>query len=275
MSHNPKYISYSRLDSFNRCERCHAWDALVPRPSGPALEKGSHAHAGWEAVGLEIKGGLEADKAVAAVLDNDEIVTGGPLSREAFSSYMVRALPVLRGLEIRDVEQWIPRDSPYDRLVGKIDLVSENTPVLDRAGHIIDCIDEPCVIDYKTTSSYAYIKDEDAARKSIQPMIYALAMGIENFAYFSFLPAGPPVVTAIRFTEEELAYGDAWLRSAILTVEDRWKQAWVEGQSPGNANKSLHYEGYDLSVFAAGPLDRPFIDTKFSRHRELCLGLKG
>lgn len=269
MSRNPKYISYSRLDSFNRCERCHAYSAFTPFESSPALEKGSHAHAGWEAMGKEMLRGATADEALTRVLEDRP---EGVLREDAFSSYMVRAASILRDAQVREVEQWIPRRADYPRLVGKIDLVLENTPVVDRTGRILEFVDEPCVIDYKTTSSYAYIKDEDAARRSIQPMIYHLAMGVQNFGYFWFLPSGPPVVTVIQFTEEETAYAHAWLTDAIRTVEGRWEESWRRGQE---GKSDMIVEGYDMSVFAAGPPDRPFIDSKFSRHKELCLRLKG
>ena len=271
MSHNPKYISYSRLDSFNRCERCHAFSAFTPFKSSPALEKGSHAHAGWEALGKEMLTGATADEALARVLENPP---AGYLSDAGFSSYMVRAMAVLREAQVREVEQWIPRTTNYARLVGKIDLVLDNTPVASR-GVINEWVDEPCVVDYKTTSSYAYIKNEDEARKSIQPMIYHLAQGVQNFAYFWFLPSGPPVVTTIRFTEEETVYADAWLHNAIDSVEKRWQNAWDAGIGRDEPDNRLLVEGYDLSLFAVGPPDRPFIDSKFSSHRELCLGLKG
>jgi len=281
MTANPKNQSFSRIDTFvNKCERCHAWEALTPWKSSPAIERGSHVHAALESLGkMLLKPDCTSREALATILPNPPV---GPLKEANLKSYLVRGAEVLEHLSPIAVEEWFEKSEKYPRLVGKIDLVSAVTPITDSQGYITGSKSGLCVIDYKTTTSKAYAKSEEAARDSLQLQIYALIKGIRNCGFVYFLPEGPPFGVFVEFTDSELKVADVFLRDIMSVIEERWASA-AYPKGPGDSLRitnvpehlQVHTKDflYDLSVFAPGPETRPFINSKSSQHRERCLGI--
>lgn len=209
--------------------------------------------------------GRTAENAIAAVMEEPP---EGPLEPEKLGGYLTRMEPWMEILEPQRVEEWFDKVPGYGSLCGKIDLVSQTTPVVD-VRTIKGYKDEPCIIDYKTSNSSAYIKGEREARLSLQPRIYSVVKGIPNVGYIWLLPSGAPIGTFLTLTPEEIEETEILLKETIRIIDWKWDLAWERGQGGAKSVK-----GYDLSVFQVGPPSAPWINSSHSRHRQLCLGME-
>jgi len=266
---NPKNQSFSRMNTFaNKCERCHAFDALLPRQSNPAFAKGTQVHDVLEAMGQMMIDGMTVDEAVAACL---RLEVDGPLPIDKLSTYIIRGGHAMKHTQPVEVEKWFDKNPDFPRLVGKIDLISDRIPLTDRRGNIIGSEEGRVILDHKTTNSSAYIKTEAEARISLQPAIYSLIEECDAVGYLWFLPAGPPRATIIKHTKVEKEVARIFVRDTMDIIEERWAQAAAtEGQGPSH----LQLKGYNLAKFSLGSEETPFINSSTSRHREYCLGIK-
>lgn len=264
-------LSYTRISTFaDKCPRCYAWDVLRPQKwdGTGAQQAGTQVHNALEAVSNFRLDGLELLPAIDKVLKNPP---EGPLTKYKLADYLTRATNWLKALTPVVAEKSF-KSEEYPHMRGFIDLISSTTPMV-KNGEVVDMIDEPCVVDYKTTKSPAYIKSDKEAKTSLQPRIYSLIEGIPRIGYLWFLPSGPVRGTFITLSDKDLRVTKAFLDHTIESIHELWAHAQEKGKS-GDPNRQLLVDGYDLSVFPVGAEDRPWINSKSSRHRELCLGVK-
>ena len=275
---NPKKHSYSRLSTFaEKCERCHAFDAFTPWKGSLASRRGTHVHDCMEAMGKLMIAGKTWDEARDEVLEKPP---AGEYKLDKIRSYINRGAAVLRVLEPTATEKWFDKHSDYPLLTGKIDLISGVTPITDSMGNIVDSRPGRCILDYKTTSSSAYIKSEQEAKLSLQTLIYALIEDCPTTGYIWFLPSGKARATIVEFDERALEIASRTLIDLMRVIDDRWELALERAAQTqrldGKEHLLVSHKGrtYDFSVFAPGVPSRPFILSKHSRHAELCLGME-
>ncbi len=293
MSANPKGHSFTRIDDFSqKCERQHAYKAILGKwVTTPAQARGTHVHDGFEEAARNTlpRNGTPAlfpDDALDAVIKDPP---KGPLPRKKFESYMERFRPIFLNLKPAianaepRVEEWF-REIDGRAIRGKIDLVSDHTPLFDQYGRFLGAhIEDPCIIDYKTTSNPRSIKDECQARKSLQLQIYSLATGIPRAGFIYFMPSGEPRGAFVHFTKSELALAKRWLHDTMDVIDARWDDAAARGfrahvDTPGPLpDDVLFREGrfYDISTFSLASVGHPLCCEKWCEFYSRCLGRKG
>lgn len=260
MGANPKGHSFSRLNTFTECERKAAFDALSEWKDSPAMAQGTDVHNGLEmAVNFMIEG-ASAEDAIAQVKEDDphRIL----LERDARDDYLDRALPVLSVLRPTSAERWFRRDSRIAPARGKIDVESSVTPVFGATGLPTgEVIEEPCVLDWKTTKSPRNIKSEWEARRALQLQMYCLEAGVQRASFVYLLPSPAPVRgVAVAFTDEQLDTCERWLREQMKVVDSRWEEALLDDGR------------YDLSGFALSSPANALCSAKWCPYWDKCLG---
>ncbi|MEE8522177.1 MAG: PD-(D/E)XK nuclease family protein [Gemmatimonadota bacterium] len=258
-----KNHSYSRVSTFARCQRCYALDALDPEPfnSVPA-KRGSHVHSGLEAACTAMSLGVSAVEAVQIVIDlnKEGKIKGRFMEHDEFTSYMLRARPVLEKLTPVEgkVELWFRKVQHLD-FVGKIDLISGTLP--DGRTH-------RCVVDWKTTGRPTNIPDQYKASKSLQLKTYCLAADTRYGAFVHFLPTGPAAIVCVEFSEEDLDIARRWLTRTVGVIEYKWREALIVKAFPQGDESPK----YDLSGFSLASPEDPLCCEKHCRHWKECLG---
>lgn len=233
--------SFSRFDTFSRCELCYALDAILPRtPSTPAQARGSHVHDLYEFLARRrLQGRIWADE----TLWEEVLEVEGPLSENARRVYVDKIRPWLSEQRIVSAEEWIRgirwgEERLAQTFAGKIDLVTETED------------GEQTVWDYKTIGNSRKIKAKWEANRSLQLRIYCLATGARRAGFIYLQKTKPPVVVCVEFTDEELAATFTWLRTQEDVIEQRWREGGWALSSPESA----------------------LCSAKWCPHWELCLG---
>lgn len=232
--------SFSRYDTFlSNCELRAALDAKTPRsPESPAQARGSHVHDLAECLAkMRLSGELCADAIRQAVATTD-----GPLAIATATSYADRLVPFLNSCDPAEdgIERWFEGiawqgawlELPF---VGKVDLVSHNTPAIAcRTPDEVD-LDVPSVWDYKTISNAQRIKQHWQARRSLQLKTYCLATGVSRAGFVYLQKHGDPTYVWVDFSEEELTSTFRMLQYTERTIEHRWEHGGWGLSSPDNA----------------------------------------
>ena len=267
---NPKNHSFSRISNFVEiCERRHAFDALIKRSWNSApIKRGNHVHDMLEHVGILMSKG---DSAVQACERIAEVCTEGYLKPHVAAGYLERALPVFELLapKVGGLETWF-EDVAQLPIVGKIDMVSTQTPMFDGSGIPTHFVEELCVIDHKTIGSPARMKGQFEAKKSLQLKIYCLATGARNACFLYYLPTGAVRGVSVKFTEADLELAKLWLAGTLAVIDSRWVAA---KELSGCGNGAPEVDGFNLLPFALA--DAPgsgLCSPKFCDFWDQCLG---
>lgn len=265
VSANPKGHSYSRINTFaNFCERRHAFEALFPTPPNDAMRKGSHVHKGLEDMARAMRQTPEAGAHGAAEYAKAQNrKKKGFLPRAEFGGYMNVAVPAFRHLRPLEVEKWVTKIPGVSYTVrGRIDLISETTPIFDSSGLPVGAKEGKSIIDHKTLSRPAGMLSVAEAKKSLQLQMYALATGVKTVAYLYYLSASSPVHgVCVTFTDEVLELRKKWLTDITQVIESRWSGAKL-GTKIG--------EEYNLSGFSLAPSDHPWCSKKYCPYWSRC-----
>ena len=262
---NPKSHSFSRISTFSEsCERRHAYDALKGWSSSLPMERGSQIHKALEHLAEQMSFGQTLQAAVEHVLMD---LPAGPLSEAQLADYVHRAVPFFEHVtpEKGGVEQWFEYIKGLP-LVGKIDLISSTTPILDSYGRPVGSSNTRCVLDHKTIGRSDKIKTESEAKRSLQLKIYSMATGAMNAGFVYYLPYGDVRATIVTFEERDLEFARIWLRRTIDVIESRWKEAHELGQTAPDFN------GYNLSPFSLAEHGHFLCSAKYCDHWLDCLG---
>jgi len=270
---NPKKHSFSRISTFSEiCERRGAFDSLIPREWDSApIKRGNHVHDMLERMALLMIEGDTAVQAAEAVAES-KLCTEGYLKPNVAANYLQRAVPVFEHLKPRKegVEAWF-RDVSGLPIVGKIDLISETTPLVDPSGYVIGSVDKLCILDHKTIGNPARMKGTYEAKKSLQLKIYCLATGARNAGFIYYLPTGAVRVVVVEFTEAELDIARTWLDLTLKTINRRWEEA---AALSGRETGAPEVEGFNLLPFSLAEPGHPLCNAKFCDHWDRCLGRK-
>lgn len=215
-------LSYSRVSTFAEiCELRYALDAVMPRtPSSKQQLQGTHVHDTFEAfVRRKLAGESWED------IHKDMLLSEipGSLMEDRQLAYVKQIWPWLSSAEPASAEQWFeciahPDTKETLPLVGKIDLICNNTPGLKEGDE-----DKPSVWDYKTTGRVENVKREWQIRKALQVITYALATGITRVGYAYVWPGKEPDVAYVDLDNEILCRVFDWYKVTAANIEKRWK----------------------------------------------------
>ena len=236
------------------CERQYAWGCLEGKwVDSRASLIGKQVHAAFE---LLVQG-----------MDLAALKTPGPLPGKQLLSYLNRFAPIAQGLKPRPggIEQWFEKLRDGTKFVGKIDLVSETTPLFNEHGIFTgEFLYEPCVIDFKTTANPRKIPSLDEARKSLQTRIYSLATNVKRAGFIYFLPTAESLPRGIfpTFSEASLRLTERWLRDTLATIEQRWE----------NYDRPAQEGGEGIKEFSLARPDHPLCSEKWCPYWKRCLG---
>ena len=274
---NPKNHSFSRMDTFlNKCQRAHAFDALIPEVKKNAiLAKGSHVHDGLECLAnLMIKEGMTALEAAEEVATNQP---EGYLKEPEFANYMHRGAEVFQYIKPVVAEEWfelrIPDEVGQPKLVGKIDLRSSVVPGFDHNGLPATILKEAqCVLDHKTTGNPKNIKSHYEAKNSLQLRIYCMVTGARHAGFLYYLPTGPVRGVVVEFSDEDIELTRKYLQENMQVIDWRWMEA-KRVSGCGNGAPEVH--GFNLRPFSLSPTPGyGLCQAKYCRHWDQCLGRK-
>jgi len=200
--------SYTALRQFEFCERQFYFRRILglPEPPSIALGVGILYH---ECLALMPHGAIareqveaELAKAKAAPTWADPGITDEALVSEIWANLGRVSREVLcegKGLQIQKAEFW---GTTY---CAKVDVLAGNTPVVD-SGRIVDFLDEPCVLDWKTKGG-SKKRSQYATDLNPQLALYCLDVGVNNGAIVE-IPRNPNNdlnVIVTEFDQHELS----------------------------------------------------------------------
>lgn len=216
--------SYTALRQFEFCERQFYFRRILGLPEAPSihLSLGILYHEALEGLsqGVIAKEALPPllAKAKASPLWVDPGITDEALIDEIWTNLGRVSREVFKnghGLKVRKVETW------GTRYCCKIDILAGNTPNLED-GHIIDFIDEPCVVDWKTKSGDKK-RSQYATDLNPQLALYCIDLGVHNAAIIE-IPRSPlqPLNTIVtRFDDYDLARWAKFFDAQFLAMNSR------------------------------------------------------
>lgn len=227
--------SFSALEQFDFCERQFFFRRVLKLPEPPShyLSIGNLYH-DCIAYLLAVPGD-DPEALVRRLLAKHKGETGWvcPTPDETLVKEVVQNLgrlqtqvfPYLKPRRRPDgtleIEQWATR-----WITGKIDLVSETTPVVDPAGRITGAVESrPCVVDWKSKSSTKKRTQEETNR-SKQLALYCLEKELDTGAFVE-IPrdvAVPINVVVVQFTPEELDYWARWFQAQFAAMQSRGRE---------------------------------------------------
>jgi len=219
-------LSHSAIDLFHQCARRYYWERVlkIKTEDGPHLIVGQLYHNVLE---KHLKGS-DLDDAVRECIRNlaedltrleidiDDLDEEVRANVDRMEIDPLALAPVQVG-HAKLVESWF--NEGKQGLVGKIDLINQNTPTVDDKGNILAWIqDAPCVLDFKVVNSRR--KSARDANLSAQLAIYAIETGCNTAGFFE-IPRNlekPQRVRIKTFTDAELAEWRMWITAQVAGI---------------------------------------------------------
>jgi hypothetical protein len=249
----PKQDSVSRVSTFAEiCERRYFWDCFKPYVSTIDQARGTHVHDALEAVCKRRLAGATWEEALDYVIHHPP---EGPLPDMRLRVYLEQVEPILHTLTPRAVEDWF-RGVPHPNWCGKIDLVTDTMPIVDRGGAVAGSEPVTGAVDWKTLKPGKRPMDDYTARDKLQLRVYCLAYGLRTAAYVWLPWSGPALVTRIDFTEAELAQTQRWIDETSAVIEERWQRT---------------EDGEDTRQWALAQVGTPLCSAKWCDHWTKCV----
>jgi PD-(D/E)XK nuclease superfamily protein len=250
--------SFSAIEQFEFCEMQYFYDRILklPRPPNHYFSIGGLYHDCLARMTEEPEFDLDALVTETLNIHRQKTDWNCPTSDDLLIAEVVANLwrvnqEICPHLQPLEVETWARRF-----YLGKIDLLSATTPVVNSYGAITGSIPEKCVIDWKVKFSAKKKRDQDSTDNSKQLALYCLEKGVTRAAFVE-IPrdlAQPLNTIVTEFTAEQLEWWGRWFNHQFAAAESR-------GQDPKN--------------YRLAPPGHPLCSARWCHHYTRCPGGTG
>lgn len=243
--------SYTKLSTFQSCQRKFYFDQLFPESEAEKKEAFAHGTAVHLALEQMAQAALQQRTTFGEMVM--QIAGPNPVLLQAMA-----ARKVLAGSRPLEVEKWFAGIDTLN-IRGKIDLIGSGLPIVDGSGKVVSWQEgTKFIVDYKTTGNPMSIPDQETTERSLQLGLYSLATKreIRDVGYIYILPT---LRTVARFAHMEDKFLDRCL-------------AWAREQCAAIEAKMGAFDEKDEAGFALAAFDYQYCNARNCRHWARCLG---